>query len=89
MPESHGQRNIIGKRIREARMLGKPVVSQEDLAARLATKGIYFDRSAISRMEAEKRFVRDYEAIAIADCLRVSIGWLFKREGGEKSARKK
>lgn len=57
------------------------MVSQEDLAARLAVKGIYIERSAISRMEAEKRFVRDYEAVAIADCLRVSIAWLFGREG--------
>lgn len=55
----------------------------------MARKGIFFDRSAISRMEAEKRFVRDYEALAIADCLSVSIGWLFKREGGESAARKK
>ena len=89
MPETHGQRNIVGRRIREARLRARPVVSQEDLAARLARKGIFFDRSAISRMEAEKRFVRDYEALAIADCLSVSIGWLFKREGGESLARKK
>ncbi len=81
MPQHQGQRNIIGSRIREARYRASPVVSQEDLAARLAAKGIYFDRSAISRMEAEKRFVRDYEALAIADCLRVSIAWLFGREG--------
>lgn len=81
MSEQRGQRNVIGKRIRVARMQRKPMVSQEDLAARLAAKGIYFDRSAISRMEAEKRFVRDYEAVAIADCLRVSIAWLFGRDG--------
>ena len=84
MSELRGQRNIIGKRIREARMRQTPVVSQEDLASRLAAKGVYFDRSAISRMEAEKRFVRDYEALAIADCLRVSIAWLFGREGKAK-----
>lgn len=80
MPDSHGQRNIVGHRIREARMRCRPPVSQEDLAARLAAKRIYFDRSAISRMEAEKRYVRDYEILAIADCLKVSIGWLFGRE---------
>jgi ribosome-binding protein aMBF1 (putative translation factor) len=80
MSDAHGQRNIIGKRIREARRRAQPMVSQEDLAARLARKGVFFDRSAISRMEAELRFVRDYEALAIADCLKVSIGWLFGRE---------
>jgi hypothetical protein len=31
-------------------------------------------------MEAGKRYVRDYEALAIADCLKVSIAWLFERE---------
>ena len=65
-------------------MRQRPAVSQEDLAARLAAKGIYFDRSAISRMEAELRFVRDYEVLAIADCLKVSIAWLFGREEKRK-----
>ena len=77
MPDTPGQRNIIGKRIREARTLGN--VSQEELAARLAIRGIYFDRSAISRMEAQKRFIRDYEILAIADSLKISIDWLFGR----------
>jgi transcriptional regulator with XRE-family HTH domain len=84
MSDAPGQRNIIGKRIREARRRAQPMVSQEDLAARLARKGVFFDRSAISRMEAERRFVRDYEALAIADCLKVSIGWLFGREEKER-----
>lgn len=79
MPDEKGERNAIGKRIRAARLMQKPPVSQEDLAARLAVRGIYFDRSAISRMEAQKRFIRDYEIIAIAECLNVSIEWLFRR----------
>jgi hypothetical protein len=80
MADRAGQRNVIGPRIRDARYRAKPVVSQEDLSARLAAKGVYFDRSAISLMEAGKRAVRDYEALAIADCLRVSISWLFGRK---------
>lgn len=79
MPNTPGQRNIIGRRIREARLRADPVVSQEELAARLTRKKIFFDRSVISRMEAEKRFIRDYEALAIADCLKVSVAWLFGR----------
>jgi transcriptional regulator with XRE-family HTH domain len=71
------ERNVIGRRIREARLKQKPPVSQEDLAARMAVRGVYFDRSAISRMEAQKRFVRDYEIVAMADALKVSIAWLF------------
>ena len=72
-----GERNVVGHRIKEARLKQKPPVSQEDLAARMAVRGVYFDRSAISRMEAQKRFVRDYEIVAIADALKVPIAWLF------------
>lgn len=84
MADEKGERNVIGQRIRAARLMQKPPVSQEDLAARLAVRGIYFDRSAISRMEAQKRFIRDYEIVAIAECLKVPIGWFFN-EGGTKS----
>ena len=72
-----GERNVVGRRIKEARLKQTPPVSQEDLAARMAVRGVYFDRSAISRMEAQKRFVRDYEIVAIADALKVPIAWLF------------
>ena len=72
-----GERNVVGRRIKEARLKQKPPVSQEDLAARMAARGVYFDRSAISRMEAQKRFVRDYEIVAIADALKIPISWLF------------
>jgi len=82
MPETSGQRNIIGKRIREARV--RQDVSQEELAARLARKGIYFDRSAISRMEAKQRFVRDYEILAIADSLKIPVEWFFGRNTGAR-----
>jgi transcriptional regulator with XRE-family HTH domain len=82
MPQKHsaGERNVIGHRIRDARRKANPAVSQEELAARLAVRGIYFDRSAISRMEAQKRFIRDYEIEAIADALKVPISWLFGRK---------
>lgn len=79
MPKTQpaGERNAIGRRIKHARLKQKPPVSQEDLAARLATRGVYFDRSAISRMEAQKRFIRDYEIIAIADALKIPVAWFF------------
>lgn len=75
---SAGERNLIGPRIRKARLNNKPPVSQEDLAGRLAARGIYCDRSALSRMEAGQRFIRDYEIAAIAAALRVSIASLFE-----------
>jgi HTH-type transcriptional regulator, cell division transcriptional repressor len=70
-------RNVIGRRIRKARLRCRPSVSQDDLAGRLAARGISLDQTAISRIENHTRYVMDYEAAAIARCLRVSVGWLF------------
>jgi transcriptional regulator with XRE-family HTH domain len=69
------KRNLIGKRA--ARLKSKPPVSQDDLAGRLAGQSILLDRSAISRIESQTRYVMDYEAAAIARALKVSVGWLF------------
>ena len=71
------RRNIIGNRVREARRKCSPAVSQEDLAGRLAAQGIQIDRSAVSRIENQSRYVMDYEAHAIARALKIPIAWLF------------
>ena len=71
------QRNLIGGKIKAARLKAKPPVSQEELASRLAVRGIYLDRSAIARMELRQRFVRDYEVVKIAACLKVPVATLF------------
>jgi len=54
-----------------------PPVSQDDLAGRVAAKGVILDRSAISRIENGSRYLMDYEIIAIAQSLKVSAAWLF------------
>jgi hypothetical protein len=74
------QRNVIGRRIRLARLKSNPVVSQDDLAGRLAGQGIVLDRSAISRIESQTRYVMDFEAAALAHALKVSVAWLFGDE---------
>jgi transcriptional regulator with XRE-family HTH domain len=74
------QRNVIGRRVRQARLRLNPRVSQEDLAGRLAGQGILLDRSAVSRIESQTRYVMDYEAAAIARALKVPVGWLFGEE---------
>jgi transcriptional regulator with XRE-family HTH domain len=71
------QRNEIGRRVREARLRCKPPVSQEDLAGRLAATGILMDRSAISRIENQTRYIMDYEISAIARALKTSVTSLF------------
>ena len=77
-------RNIVGRRVRQARLRLKPPVSQKDLAGRLAARGIELDRSAVSRIESQERYVMDYEAAAIASALKVSVAWLFGDAESEK-----
>jgi len=71
------KKNIIGARVREARLKRKPAVSQDDLAGRLAGQGVVMDRTAVSRIENQSRYAMDYEAAAIARALKVSVAWLF------------
>jgi hypothetical protein len=71
------ERNIVGRRIRKARLRCSPQVSQDDLAGRLAGRGVVLDQTAISRIENQTRYLMDYEIAAIARCLKVSAGWLF------------
>lgn len=70
-------RNVIGGRVRKARLHSTPPVSQEDLAGKLAAQGILLDRTAVSRIENQDRYVMDYEAAALAKVLKVSVAWLF------------
>jgi transcriptional regulator with XRE-family HTH domain len=72
--------NIIGARIREARLRLTPEVSQFDLAGRLATAGVDLDRPTITRIENGNRYVRDYEILALARALKVPVAWLFGEE---------
>jgi len=71
------QRNVVGKRIRQARIKCVPHVSQDDLAGRMAAAGIILDQTAVSRIENQTRYLMDYEVAAIARCLKVSVAWLF------------
>jgi len=63
--------------VRIARLALRPPVSQEDLSGRLAAKGIQITQTAISKLENRQRYVMDYEALAIAKALRVSVSWLY------------
>jgi transcriptional regulator with XRE-family HTH domain len=71
------KKNLIGSRIRLARVRLEPKVSQEDVAGRLARLGVTIDRSGVSKIESSDRYVMDYEAAAFARALKVSVAWLF------------
>lgn len=70
------QRNVVGPRLRQARKLARPPVSQVDLAARLQVIGLKIDQSAVSKIEQGRRPVLDFEVVALAKALRVSASWL-------------
>lgn len=69
-------KNLIGNRVKLARTKMKPKITQADLLARLEVRGIYLERTSISKIELQQRPVLDYELVAIADALDVSVLWL-------------
>lgn len=58
-------KNIVGSRLKELRTAQG--ISQKALAARLQTEGFEFTDLTILRIEQGKRFVPDYEIVAIAN----------------------
>ncbi|AEY65747.1 transcriptional regulator [Clostridium sp. BNL1100] len=73
-------RNLIGKRVKLARMKSKPKITQIDLLARLAVRGVDLEKTSISKIEAQTRPVTDIELMAIADALGVSVLWLLGKK---------
>ncbi len=69
--------NIIGERVRLARIKARPPITQTDLAARLQTLGLQVDQAAVSRIESGSHEVTDVEVAIIAKALGVKVGWLF------------
>ena len=74
-------KNITGRRIAEARNLSQPPLTQDSLSGKLARIGVQLDRSAIAKIEGDRRYVLDYELKAIAQVLRVDVDWLL---GGDR-----
>lgn len=69
-------KNVCGPRIRDARIWRNPPLAQAALARGVRARGVHLDQAAISRIENRTRNVSDYELLAIARCLKVSIGFL-------------
>ena len=73
-------KNIVGERIRQARLALSPRVSQEDLSGKLARGGIQITQTSISKIENRSRYVMDYEVAAIAKVLKTSVSRLYGEE---------
>jgi hypothetical protein len=70
------RKNVVGPRIRQAREFHEPPLSQEDLAGCIAKRGVSMDQGTVSRIEHQVRTLSDYELVAFAKCLKVTVGWL-------------
>ena len=75
---------MVGARVRQARKLATPRVSQVDLAARLQLMGLKIDQSAVSKIEQGYRPVLDLEVVALAKALKVSASWLLGEANSPK-----
>jgi transcriptional regulator with XRE-family HTH domain len=73
-------RNIIGNRVKQARLAHKPKLTQQALAARLQTLGININRSGVAKIEMGIRQVTDIEVMLLAQTLEVSVAWLFQTD---------
>jgi len=72
-------KNIVGERIRKARLSARPKITQNDLVARLQILGYdKIDRVKISRIENDLTPVLDYEVVALAKALKVKVSWLLE-----------
>ena len=69
-------KNLIGKRVKQARNSLNPRITQDQLAARLQLQGVSLERAAISKFEIGIRPVTDIELVAIAKALGTTVAWL-------------
>lgn len=77
-------RNLVGANLRKLRRAATPGISQEDLCGRVAKYGVVLSRPQVAKIEAGRRPVFDYEAVALAKSLKVSLPQLFGvREAGD------
>lgn len=76
-----GDRNICGERISQRR---KEInMKQVELLRKLQDKGIEFNASGLSKVEGQIRSINDYELVALAEILDVSVYWLLGLEEKE------
>jgi transcriptional regulator with XRE-family HTH domain len=68
-------KNIVGRRVAQARRSRSPRLTQEDLSGRLAGVGIQLDRAAVAKIENGHRYVLDYELRALAEVLGADVNW--------------
>ncbi len=54
-------------------------MKQKELLAQLQVNGVDMNASALSKLEGQMRSVNDFELVALANILNVSVDWLLGR----------
>jgi transcriptional regulator with XRE-family HTH domain len=72
--------NLIGERVKKARTSATPPLTQEQLSKKVRKLGAPIDRAGVAKIEAGIRGVLDFELVAIAKALNVSVGWLLNQK---------
>lgn len=73
-------RNIVGQKVKEARKIAKPKLTQEQLAVKLQMQDWEISRAGVAKIEVGIREVTDIEVLKLAKALGVTVTWLL----GEK-----
>ncbi|MFQ9872305.1 MAG: helix-turn-helix domain-containing protein [Oscillospiraceae bacterium] len=76
----YGTRNLIGRRVAQARR--EHNMKQVQLLAKLQLSGLEFTEPVLSKLERQRRQVSDRELKILSDILDVSADWLIGREPG-------
>ena len=78
------RKNIIGPRVRQARLRSRPRLTQQKLADGVASLGAHIDRAGIAKIEIGLRCVCDFEVLVLAKALNVSVPWLLPLRQGAR-----
>lgn len=70
------RKNVIGPRVRQARLRARPRLTQQQLADRVVKLGTHIDRAGIAKIEIGLRCVCDFEILILAKALHVAATWL-------------
>ena len=70
------KRNVIGHKVQQLRL--EKGYTQQNLAELLEQEGVYANREIVSAIERHLRKVLDFELVALAKCLEVSVSDLFE-----------
>jgi HTH-type transcriptional regulator, cell division transcriptional repressor len=68
--------NLVGERVKEARAVAKPPLTQDGLSKKLSKLGVSIDRAGVAKIETGIRGVLDFELVALAKALGVKVTWL-------------